>query len=68
MRKMRSPTCVTLGFVEEGETMGTPAAWQVLTQAVVKLQPVRVEVVDPLPVAAGPGARFYRVADVGDVD
>jgi hypothetical protein len=29
MRKMQSPTCVTLGFVDEGEIMGTPAAWQI---------------------------------------
>src|SRR5262245_33966160 len=29
MRKMQSPTCVTLGFVDEGEIIGTPAAWQI---------------------------------------
>ena len=25
MRKMRSPTCVTFGFVDDGEIIGTPA-------------------------------------------
>jgi hypothetical protein len=29
IRKMQSPTWVTFGFVEDGEIMGTPAAWQI---------------------------------------
>ena len=43
------------------------AGWQTLTQVIAKLVPQEVTVVDPSPVGAG-GQRFYRVADVGDVD
>lgn len=39
--------------------------WQVLTNVVVKLAPLNAVVSEPLSAAA---ARYYRVADVGDVD
>ncbi len=43
------------------------AGWWTLTNVIAKLAPVEVTVVDPLLGGAG-GQRFYRVADVGDVD
>jgi hypothetical protein len=41
--------------------------WQTLTNVIAKLAPQEVTVLDPLLGGAG-GQRFYRVADVGDVD
>jgi hypothetical protein len=41
--------------------------WQTLTNVVAKLAPLDVTVLDPLLGGVG-GQRFYRVADVGDVD
>ncbi len=41
--------------------------WRTLTNVIAKLAPLEVTVVDPLLGGAG-GQRFYRVADVGDVD
>jgi hypothetical protein len=41
--------------------------WRTLTNVIAKLAPLEVTIVDPLLGGAG-GQRFYRVADVGDVD
>lgn len=51
--------------VQYRDASGSDAAWQVLTNVVVKLVPVNPVVSEPLSAAV---ARYYRVADVGDVD
>lgn len=50
--------------VQYRESWGEPAGWQVLTNLVVKLVSTNIVVSD----SVGAAARFYRVADVGDVD
>lgn len=54
--------------VQARDAWSATAPWVAITNFVVKLIPVTVVVTDPVPVAEGKGARFYRVADVGDVD
>jgi hypothetical protein len=51
--------------VQFREALAVPGPWQVLTNIVVKLVPSNPVVSEPLTTAR---VRFYRVADVGDVD
>lgn len=51
--------------VQFRDRLGDTASWGVLTNIVVKLVPANPVISEPLAAAA---ARYYRVADVGDVD